>query len=86
MAADKRPLRILMILDNCYPALRGGGAESQVRTLALYLKGLGHRVTILTPRVPHGRQQRIERYEGVPVRRLEYPLVRGVASLVLWAK
>ncbi|HEX5123079.1 MAG TPA: glycosyltransferase [Rhodanobacteraceae bacterium] len=86
MAADKRPLRILMILDNCYPALRGGGAESQVRTLALYLKNLGHRVTILTPRVPHGRQQSIERYEGVPVRRLEYPLVRGVASLVLWAK
>lgn len=86
MAAERRPLRVLMILDNCYPALRGGGAESQVRTLALYLKNLGHRVTILTPRVPHGRQQRIERFEGVPVRRLEYPLVRGIASLVLWAK
>jgi glycosyltransferase involved in cell wall biosynthesis len=86
MAAEARPLRVLMILDNCYPALRGGGAESQVRTLALYMKGLGHRVTILTPRVPYGRQQPIERYEGVPVRRLEYPVIRVVGSFLLWMR
>ena len=59
--AVERPLRILMILDNCYPAVGGGGAESQVRTLVLCLKRLGHRVTILTPKVPYGRQIPIER-------------------------
>lgn len=86
MAAEPRPLRVLMILDSCYPAVGGGGAESQVRTLALHLKRIGQRVTILTPRVPHGRQVAIERIEGVPVVRIPYPFVRGVGSLVLWAR
>ncbi len=84
MAVEQRPLRILMVLDNCYPAVGGGGAESQVRTLVLYLKRLGHRVTILTPRVPYGRQIPIERIEGIPVVRIAYPIVRGFGSLALW--
>ena len=84
MAVEPRPLRILMILDNCYPAIGGGGAESQVRTLVLYLKRLGHRVTILTPKVPYGRQIPIERIEGIPVVRIAYPYVRGLGSFTLW--
>jgi glycosyltransferase involved in cell wall biosynthesis len=86
MAVEPRPLRILMILDNCYPAVGGGGAESQVRTLVLYLKRLGHRVTILTPKVPYGRQMAIERIEGIPVVRIPYPYVRGIGSLTLWLR
>ena len=82
--AVERPLRILMILDNCYPAVGGGGAESQVRTLVLCLKRLGHRVTILTPKVPYGRQIPIERIEGIPVVRIAYPFVRGIGSFTLW--
>ncbi|MBS0514181.1 MAG: glycosyltransferase [Proteobacteria bacterium] len=86
MAAEPRPLRVLMVLDSCYPAVGGGGAESQVRTLALHLKRIGQRATILTPRVPHGRQVTIERIEGIPVVRIRYPFVRGIGSLVLWAR
>jgi len=84
--ARTRPLRLLLLLESHFPARAGGGAESQVRTLALRLRRLGHRVTVLTPRVHGGPSARVERYEGIAVCRLPFPRLRGVASLVLWAR
>lgn len=81
-----RPLRLLLLLESHFPAHAGGGAESQVRTLALRLRRLGHRVTVLTPRVRGGPTARVERYEGIAVCRLPFPPLRGVASLVLWTR
>ena len=86
MARDARPLRILMILESGFPVRGGGGAESQVRTLSGELRRRGHIVTLLTPCVPNAPQKRIDRCEGIPVVRLGYPRLRGVARLVLWCR
>lgn len=86
MAADSRPLRILMVLESPFPSYGGGGAESQVRTLGRALRRLGHRVTVLTPLFANGPQRRVERVDGLPVCRLAYPRVSGFGSLVLWTR
>lgn len=85
-AVDACPgrLRILMVLESSYPAPRGGGAEGQVRTLAMALRARGQRVTVLVPRQRHGPQQRIARIDGIPVCRLAYPQVRLLGGPWLW--
>ncbi|WP_454830160.1 glycosyltransferase family 4 protein [Pseudoxanthomonas wuyuanensis] len=84
MPVDPRPMRILMVLEASYPALRGGGAEAQVRTLARALRARGQRVTIVAPRLKHGLQQKISRVDGVPVCRLIYPRIRLLAGPMMW--
>lgn len=86
MARDPRPLRVLMILESGFPVRGGGGAESQVRTLACELRRRGHVVTVLTPRVANAPQKRIDRCDGIAVVRLGYPRLRGLARLVLWCR
>lgn len=86
MHTERKPLRILMVLESPFRTIGGGGAESQVRTLGRELRRLGHRVTVLTPRFARGSQRHIERDEGMLVCRLVYPHVRGIGSLVLWAR
>ncbi|MBA8887115.1 glycosyltransferase involved in cell wall biosynthesis [Dokdonella fugitiva] len=82
-----RPLRVLMVLESNFPVIGGGGAESQVRTLALRLRERGHRVTVLTPlRDPELTPARIGRHEGIPVLRIAYPRIRLFGSLVLWLR
>lgn len=72
---EARPLRVLMVLESNFTQRGGGGAESQVKTLAAHLKHLGHRVTVVTPMLPQGPQVAAERCYGVPVGRLGYPRV-----------
>jgi glycosyltransferase involved in cell wall biosynthesis len=86
MPSDPRPLRVLMILESGFPVRGGGGAESQVRTLALELIRRGHRVTVLTPCVDNAPQARAERCWGIPVCRLVYPRVRGLGRFALWLR
>lgn len=86
MPPDPRPLRVLMILESGFPVRGGGGAESQVRTLALELIRRGHRVTVLTPCVANAPQARVERCWGIPVCRLVYPRVRGLGRFALWLR
>lgn len=86
MPRDARPLRVLMILESGFPVRGGGGAESQVRTLAGELRRRGHLVTVLTPRVPNAPDKCIDRCDGIPVVRLAYPPQRGLARLVLWCR
>lgn len=85
MPRDRSRLRILMVLESVFP--RGGGAESQVRTLALRLRQRGHGVTVLTPRVPASNQQQVvQRMEGFVVCRLPYPTIRVLGTFVLWLR
>ena len=87
MSPEPRPLHVLMVLESNFPVVGGGGAESQVRTLALGLREQGHRVTVLTPL--HDRAltpARIGRHAGIPVLRLDYPRIRLLGSLVLWLR
>lgn len=86
MATDGVRLHILMVLESAFPARRGGGAESQVRTLAKGLRARRQRVTVLTPLTPLGPQQRVGRVDGVPVVRLPYPRVRLLGGPWLWLR
>ncbi len=45
---------ILMVLDSVFPALGGGGSESQVRTLAAKLLALGVPVRVVVPAMRPG--------------------------------
>ena len=85
MPRDAKPVRVLMVLESNFPVHGGGGAESQVRTLALRLRERGHRVTVLTPR-RQGMAVEIERYEGIPICRIGYPHIRLIGALILWLR
>jgi L-malate glycosyltransferase len=78
------PLHVLMVIESHYPARGGGGAESQLRTLARGLREQGHRVTVLTPLSRLGPQETVSRVDGVPVCRLPFPRVRWLATPALW--
>lgn len=86
MRNDGRPLRILMILESRFPTQHGGGAESQVCTLAKGLRSRGQRVTVLAPMVPHGPQRRVDRVEGIPVVRVPYPRIPVFRVAWLWLR
>jgi L-malate glycosyltransferase len=82
MPRDQRGLRILMILESEYSPRGGGGAESQVRTLAHHLQALGHQVTVVTPQ-PRSGEARDERIDGVAVTRLRYPRIRKLGGVLM---
>ncbi|HVU53016.1 MAG TPA: glycosyltransferase [Polyangia bacterium] len=79
----ERPLRILMVLESDFTHRGGGGAESQVRTLARHLIGRGQPVAIVTPLFAFGPQVRAERSSGIPVGRLRYPRVPVLGAGVM---
>jgi glycosyltransferase involved in cell wall biosynthesis len=66
-------MRILMVLESDFTKRGGGGAESQVRTLARHLIRNGHPVAVMTPLLAHSPPRAAERCFGVPVARLQYP-------------
>jgi glycosyltransferase involved in cell wall biosynthesis len=76
-------LRVLMLLESDFKPQGGGGAESQVRTLARRLRRDGQRVTILTPLLPWGPQVTAERCAGLPVGRVAYPRWRLIGGIVM---
>jgi L-malate glycosyltransferase len=84
--APERPLRILMVLESDFTQRGGGGAESQLRTIALYLKKMRQQVSVLTPLNAYGPQVRAERCYGIPVARLPYPHWRVVGAAVMCAR
>lgn len=86
MRTEPRPMRVLMVLEAAFPSPSGGGAESQVRTLALGLRARGQRVTVLTPLLRRGPQQRISRVGNIVVCRLPYPRVRYLGGPLLWLR
>ena len=72
------PLRILMVLESDFTLRGGGGAESQLRTIALQLKRLGHRVAVITPLLPWGPQVTAQRCYGLAVGRFVHLVVGGL--------
>ncbi|MFZ5892884.1 MAG: glycosyltransferase family 4 protein [Myxococcota bacterium] len=84
--AGVRPLRVLMILESDFTKRGGGGAESQVRTLALQLVRLKQRVTVLTPLLARGPQIKVERCYGLPVGRVSYPRWKIIGGGIMCAR
>ena len=78
-----RPLRLLMVLESDFTQQGGGGAESQVRTLALHLLRIGQQVTVVTPLLARGRQVAAERCDRIPVGRIRYPHLKTVGAAVM---
>ncbi len=78
-----RSLRVLMVLESDFTPRGGGGAESQVRTLALHLLRLGHRATVVTPLLARGRQLTAERRDRIPVGRIRYPRLPTIGAAVM---
>jgi glycosyltransferase involved in cell wall biosynthesis len=72
-----------MVLESDFTQRGGGGAESQLRTLALHLRRIGQQVTILTPLLHYGPQITVERCYGIPVGRLRYPRVRAIGGGIM---
>jgi L-malate glycosyltransferase len=85
-SAAERPLRILMVLESNFTKRGGGGAESQIKTLAWHLRRLGHHVTVLTPMLAAGPQVAAERCFGLPVGRLPYPRRKLVGAAIMQAR
>ena len=83
MHRDAPPLRILMVLESNFTKRGGGGAESQLRTIALALKRAGQRVAIVTPLSANGPQLTVERCYGLPVGRVKYPRVRLIGAGIM---
>lgn len=81
---------VLMVIESVFPAPKGGGAESQVRTLCREYVRRGVAVSVLAPMVREGSRQRTDRVDGVPVYRIPYPKLRWIGglwmlvSLVTW--
>lgn len=78
-----RPRSVLLVLEAMFPRLGGGGAESQVLTLARCLRQRGVEPTIVVPLVPGGPSKRREILEGIEVVRVAYPHVRLVGGAIL---
>src|SRR5690606_2989172 len=82
-ASAPRPLRILMVLESDFTPHGGGGAESQLRTLAGHLKALGHTVSVVTPLLPHSPPIEVDTYNGIGIRRIRYPRWRWLGGVIM---
>jgi len=74
--------RILFAVDCEFPGQ--GGAEAQALKLAMEMRDRGAHVEFVTPRI-HERQPLEETFHGFTIRRIDYPHIRWVGSLVLMA-
>lgn len=79
-SASLKGLRLLFAVDSLFPGL--GGAEGQALKLAVALRERGAYVEFVAPRVQTGQPVE-DTYQGFIVRRLDYPHIRWIGSLVL---
>ncbi|HZZ92463.1 MAG TPA: glycosyltransferase family 4 protein [Usitatibacter sp.] len=82
---DTRPC-VLLVLEATFPREGGGGAESQVFTLARCLAARGLRIVVVVPRVAEGPQALRETIEHFEVVRIPYPRTRVLGGIVLLAR
>ena len=80
MTDGARPLHVLMLLNSCYPPPEGGGTQAQVRVLAKALQMRGHKVTVVAPLTDTRTQRRVERIDGVPICRLDFPPIHLIGT------
>jgi glycosyltransferase involved in cell wall biosynthesis len=81
-----KPLRILMVLESEFTQRGGGGAESQLRTLATHMRRMGQQVSIVAPLLWYGPQVPVERCFGIPVGRVSYPRVPVLGAAIMCLK
>ena len=62
--------RVLMVLEGPYPPERGGGAESQVRTLTRTMTQRGVQVAVVAPLTRHGPKATMSHVDGVQAQRV----------------
>lgn len=74
-------MTILMLIDNYYPLI--GGAERQVDTLARRLLKKGIKVRVVTEKKEKDWKQD-EIINGIPVKRIPFPEIRLLGSMVLF--
>jgi glycosyltransferase involved in cell wall biosynthesis len=77
------PLRVLMVLESDFTKRGGGGAESQVRTMAQHLRRTGHAATVVTPLFANSSPATAERCFGIPVGRIRYPRIPTVGAALM---
>jgi L-malate glycosyltransferase len=77
------PLRVLMVLESDFTKRGGGGAESQVRTVAQHLRRTGHAATVVTPLLANSPPATAERCFGIPVGRIRYPRIPTVGAALM---
>jgi L-malate glycosyltransferase len=75
--------QVLMVLESVFPAKGGGGAENQVRTLAMHLPTMGVPVSVLVPMVSYGPQRKSDSADGIAIRRITYPKVPLIGAAVM---
>lgn len=75
--------RVVMIVENSYPQINGGGAESQLTTLSSELIKRGSSVTIIAQMKPDHQQAIDEDLNGVHVHRIKYPAIRIVGGIYM---
>jgi len=73
-------LRVLFAVDCEFPGL--GGAEAQALKLAISMRNRGAYVEFVTPRIL-STQSLEELFHGFTIRRIDYPHLRFIGSLVL---
>lgn len=73
-------LKVLFAVDSRFPAI--GGAESQALKLARELRNRGAEVDFVAPRIDQS-QPVDEQVDGFALKRLDYPHVRWLGSIVL---
>lgn len=77
-------LSILMLLEANFPTM--GGAERQLETLAQALLVMGHRVTVVVPRLDDSQPAGAGRHGALPIWRIAYPGIRLLGTLILLLK
>jgi L-malate glycosyltransferase len=77
------PRAVVLVLEATFPRNGGGGAESQVFTLARCLRQRGVRAIVVAPLVPGGPTRTNETLEGFEVVRIPYPHVRILGGVML---
>ena len=82
-AAIDPPRTVLLVLEATFPRQGGGGAESQVLTLARCLRRRGFHPIVVAPRAKGGPMRTHETLDGFEVVRIGYPDVRLVGGAVL---
>lgn len=80
MAMTEPINRVLLVLESIFPLPVGGGAESQVRTLALEFLRRGQAVEVVVPMVAGGPTLAQDNSEGIPITRIRYPKVPWIGA------
>mgnify|MGYP001231021549 FL=1 len=83
---EGRTPSVMMVIEGMFPAIGGGGAESQLRTLATNLSARGVRVRVCAPYFRNYPLTAQTEVDGIAVHRLSYPFVRLWGAVVLQSK